>query len=132
MKKTLMKKIVAMAMALFVLTPVLTFSLPALAALDPWGGTKDEFADTTGLGERDPRNIAASVIRVILGFLGIVAVVIILLGGFKWMTAGGNEDKVGEAKKLIIAGIIGLVIILAAFAIATFVLNSLLSATTGT
>jgi len=83
------------------------------------------------LGERDPRDIAASVIRVILGFLGIVAVIIILLGGFKWMTAGGNEDKVGEAKKLITAGIIGLVIILAAFAIATFVLNSLLSATTG-
>jgi hypothetical protein len=54
-----------------------------------------------------------------------------LLGGFKWMTAGGNEDKVGEAKKLITAGIIGLVIILAAFAIATFVLSQLLSATTG-
>ncbi|MFH0956085.1 MAG: hypothetical protein V1801_02650, partial [Candidatus Falkowbacteria bacterium] len=72
-----------------------------------------------------PRAIAAQVINIILGFLGIVAVIIILLGGFKWMTAGGNEDKVGEAKKLITAGIIGLVIILAAFAIATFVLTQL-------
>jgi len=131
MKKTLFKKAVVLAMALFVLTPVMTFSLPALATdLDPWGGKQDVIKDTTGLGDRDPRDIAASVIRVILGFLGIVAVIIILLGGFKWMTAGGNEDKVGEAKKLITAGIIGLVIILAAFAIATFVLNSLLSATT--
>ena len=131
-----MKKIVVMAMALFVLTPVLSFSLPALAAttgdLNPWGSDqlKDNIKTTTGLGERDPRDIAASVIRIILGFLGIVAVIIILLGGFKWMTAGGNEDKVGEAKKLITAGIIGLVIIVAAFAIATFVLNSLISATT--
>jgi len=136
MKKTLFKKAVVLAMALFVLTPVLAFSLPVLAAtsdtLNPWGSDtlKDNIQTTTGLGARDPRDIAASVIRVILGFLGIVAVIIILLGGFKWMTAGGNEDKVGEAKKLITAGIIGLVIILAAFAIATFVLNSLLSATT--
>ncbi|MDP2736957.1 MAG: pilin [bacterium] len=133
MKKTLFKKAVVLAMALFVLTPVMTFSLPAMAEdLNPWGTDtlKDNIQTTTGLGERDPRDIAASVIRVILGFLGIIAVIIILLGGFKWMTAGGNEDKVGEAKKLITAGIIGLVIILAAFAIATFVLNSLLSATT--
>lgn len=124
-----------MAMALIVLTPVLSFSLPAIAAtgeLNPWGSDqlKDNVKTTTGLGERDPRDIAASVIRIILGFLGIVAVIIILLGGFKWMTAGGNEDKVGEAKKLITAGIIGLIIIVAAFAIATFVLNSLISATT--
>lgn len=114
------------------------FALPALAAdlVDPWGEdsggpSQGEIQGIIGLGDRDPRNIAASVINVALGFLGIVAVIIILLGGFKWMTAGGNEDKVGEAKKLIINGVIGLVIILAAFAIATFVLNSLISATVG-
>lgn len=131
MKKILLKKIMVMVMALIVLTPVLTFSLPAVAdELDPWGSNtlKNNVRDITGLGERDPRNIAASVIRIILGFLGIVAVVIILLGGFKWMTAGGNEDKVGEAKKLITAGVIGLVIIIAAFAIATFVLDALIGA----
>ena len=137
MRKAILRKIVVLAMALFILTPVFAFSLPASAAagdpLNPWGTDtlKDNVQETTGLGERDPRDIAASVINIILGFLGIVAVIIILLGGFKWMTAGGNEDKVGEAKKLITAGIIGLIIIIAAFAIATFVLNSLINATTG-
>ena len=97
--------------------------------LDPWGGKETNIGDELGLGNRDPREIAASVIRVILGFLGIIAVIIILLGGFKWMTAGGNEDKVGEAKKLIIAGVIGLIIILASWGIATFVINALVSAT---
>ena len=81
------------------------------------------------LGEEDPRTIAAGVINVILGFLGIIAVVIILLGGFKWMTAAGNEEKVEEAQKLIKAGIIGLVIILAAWGIASFVIRQLGSAT---
>ena len=136
MKKILLKKAMVWAMALIVLTPVMAFSLPALAVdpLNPWGtdDLKTSVQDTTGLGERDPRDIAASVIRVILGFLGIVAVIIILLGGFKWMTAGGNEENVASAKKMLIAGVIGLVIILSAYALATFVIKQIIGATTGT
>ncbi|QQS60420.1 hypothetical protein IPN41_00325 [Candidatus Falkowbacteria bacterium] len=96
-----------------------------------WGSnyTANDFQNTLGLGDEDPRDIAASVIRILLGFLGMIAVVIILLGGFKWMTAGGNEEKVGEARKLIIQGAVGLIIILAAFGIANFVINNLLEAT---
>jgi len=95
-----------------------------------WGcGGEDSIKDATGLGNKDPRAIAASVINVILGFLGIIAVVIILVGGFKWMTAQGNDDKVGEAKQLLTAGVIGLVIVLAAFGIAKFVIGALIGAT---
>ena len=72
---------------------------------------------------------SARIINVALGLLGIIAVVIILAGGFKWMTAGGNEDKVAEARKLIFAGIIGLAIILSAWAIARFVIENLATAT---
>lgn len=82
------------------------------------------------LGTQDIRVTVARIVNVAMGLLGIVAVVIILLGGFKWMTAGGNDEKVKEAKKLIVSGIIGLIIILTAYAIAQFVLNSLLNATT--
>lgn len=130
------KNILAFVLALNLLAiPALTFSVsPAHAQsgnLNLWGNNYNagNFAADTGLGQRDPRAIVASVIRVILGFLGIVAVIIILLGGFKWMTAGGNEDKVAEARKLIVSGIIGLVIIMAAFGIAQFVINSLMQAT---
>ena len=89
------------------------------------------FGDATGLGQGDLNDTIGSLIRAALGFLGVIAVVIILFGGFKWMTAGGNEEKVGEAKKLIIAGIIGLAIILSAYAIASFVITKLVGATTG-
>jgi hypothetical protein len=88
------------------------------------------FADETGLGQQDLKTGLGRLINVALGFLGIVAVIIILYGGFRWMTAGGNDEKVGEAKRLIIAGIIGLAIILASYAITTFVLQSLIDATT--
>lgn len=84
----------------------------------------------TALGNQDLRTTVARLINVALSLLGIVAVVIILIGGFKWMTAGGNEDKVAEARKLIFSGIIGLAIILSAWAIALFVINQLNQATT--
>jgi len=93
-------------------------------------GTADVSNGLQGsLSQKDPRTVVGQIITVVLGFLGVIAVGIILLGGFKWMTGGGNEDKVGEAKKLLGAGVIGLVIILSAWAIATFVIGSVFNAT---
>jgi hypothetical protein len=81
------------------------------------------------LGNEDPRSMAAKIINIVLTLLSIIAVVIVLLGGFKWMTAAGNEEKVSDAKKLLAAGVIGLVIILAAWGIANFALRELGEAT---
>lgn len=89
----------------------------------------DEFSDSTGLGTSDLQTTIGSLIRVALGFLGVIAVCIVLYGGFKWMTAGGNDEKVGEAKRLMISGLIGLAIIMSAYAIASFVIGAVLDAT---
>ncbi|OGH93707.1 MAG: hypothetical protein A2538_02360 [Candidatus Magasanikbacteria bacterium RIFOXYD2_FULL_41_14] len=90
------------------------------------------YGSYTGLGSRDVRDTVASIIRVALGLLGIVAVVIIIIGGFTWMTAGGNDEKVGEAKKWIFSGVIGLAIILSAYALANYVIAQLVTATSNT
>lgn len=89
------------------------------------------FATSAGLSSGDLPTTIASLIRVVLGVLGIIAVVIILIGGFKWMTSGGNDEKVKSARKVMTSGIIGLVIVLSAFAIAQFVLSSVVTATSG-
>ena len=129
-------KIYAWVMAMMIVLPVLTFALANVALADAnnmlWGGTEGNVQNTSGLGNEDPRAMAGSVIKVLLGFLGIIAVVIILYGGFKWMTAAGNEDAVSQAKKMIGSGIIGLIVILAAFAIAQFVISALYNATNAT
>ena len=118
-----MKKIVTLAIfaVIFALT-----AMPVLAAtLD----TGINYGTATGLGTKDIREGVMSIVNVLLGFLGILAIIIILWGGFRWLTSGGNEEKVGEAKKIITAGIIGLVIIFTAYAIATFVIEQLITAT---
>ena len=130
-----MKRLMSFLM-LAIIAPVFALALTAAPTLaqdvnDFWGN--DDIAGNIEndivLGNKDPREIAANVINVLLGFLGIIAVIIILAGGFKWMTAGGNQDKTDEAKKLIAAGAIGLVIVLASFGIAKFVISSLVTAT---
>ena len=82
-------------------------------------------AQNLGLGNADPRDAAVTLIKVIMTFLGIIAIVVILWGGFTWLTAGGNEDKVAQARKIIIAGVIGLIVILSAWAITAFVINQM-------
>jgi hypothetical protein len=90
-----------------------------------------EYATSIGLGTQDVRTTVSGVIRAFMGLLGIVAVCLILYGGFRWMTAMGSPEKVDEAKKIIIAGVIGLIIIFAAYAIAQFVINAIVSGTSG-
>ena len=77
----------------------------------------------TGLSGTDIRVIIAQIIRAVLGLLGIIALGIVIYGGWMYMTAAGNEDKVATAKKILVNGLIGLVIILSSFAIVQFVLN---------
>jgi hypothetical protein len=131
MNTKLLKNIVSFAVIMTVIVPVFAFALNANAQVDNllWGKQQANIENGLGLGNEDPRIIAASVVNIMLGFLGIIAVLIILLGGFKWMTAGGNEDSVGEAKKMMGAGVIGLVIVLASFGLAQFVINALYDAT---
>ena len=81
-----------------------------------------------GFSSQDVKVTIQNIVRIIVGFLGIITIIIILAGGFKWMTSAGSEDKIGEAKKLISAGVIGLIVVLAAYSIATFVVNSLAGA----
>jgi len=110
-------------MALTIIVP----TMPALA-LD----LGINAAENIGLGAANPKDVAVNIIHIVLGFLGLLAVIMILIGGFKWMTAGGNEDQVGEAKKIIIAAVIGLLIIIASWAITNFVITQFLGAMNNT
>jgi uncharacterized membrane protein len=64
-------------------------------------------------------------INIAFTLIGIVAVIIIIIGAIHYMTSQGDPSKVTTGKKTIIGGVIGLIIVLLAFAIVNFVLNSL-------
>ncbi len=130
MRDKLFKNIIKVVMIAFIMVPVLSLalSMPAFAQLNE-SNIGVPYAENLGLGNKDPRDMAVSIIQVVLGFLAIIVVLLILYGGFVWMTAGGNEDKIATGKKIITAGVVGLIIILAAWGIARFVVTVILNAT---
>ncbi|MBL7021959.1 hypothetical protein ISR92_01385 [Patescibacteria group bacterium] len=73
--------------------------------------------------EANPTNIVGSIIEIALGFLGIIFVILIIVSGYQWMTAGGNATTIETAKKRIINSVVGLLIVLTAFTITLEVLN---------
>jgi hypothetical protein len=65
--------------------------------------------------------IAGTIVGSLLALLGIVFMILIIYGGFRWMFARGNEQDVTKAKDIITQAIVGLIIVFSAYAIAQFV-----------
>jgi len=80
-------------------------------------------ANIGGLPTTNISEIVAKVVDVVLGFLGLIFVVLIIIGGFQWMTSAGSPEKVKSAKSLLTNATIGLLVILAAWGIAQFVFS---------
>ena len=98
----------------------------AIVGFSPHASAQVTFSDPLNgsLGSADLRATVISIISWALGLLALIAVVLVIYGGFVWMTAAGNEENVEKAKKIISAAVIGLIIILLAWAIVSFVGNT--------
>lgn len=96
---------------------------------DPLG---TDYGENTGLSDTDPRVIVGRIVQIFLGVLGIIALVLIVYGGFTIMTSAGNDEQVSKGKDILFYSVIGLVIILMAYSITNFLLDSLYQATTTT
>lgn len=125
----------AMLAIFLLLAPQTVFAQPAKGELAEQAVSAQElglyYGEATGLGTSDIRVIIVKIIRIGLGLLGIIALVIIIAGGVVWMTAGGSLDKIKIAKKILQNGVIGLAIILSAFAITQFIFSALLGGGAG-
>jgi hypothetical protein len=79
----------------------------------------------------DIRITIVKIINIVLGFLAIIFLTLVIVAGFKYMTAAGNEEKVKDAVKQIQQALIGLIIILAAWGITRFIIIRMLAAASG-
>lgn len=117
------KKLVFTAIIISLMVSV---ALPALAIETGLGQTAKEAGLNTGLAAKEPAEIIGYIIGIFLGFLGVIFVVLMVYGGYLWMTSYGNSQKVDKAKDLIVNAVLGLVVVIAAYAITSFVIKSLL------
>lgn len=89
------------------------------------------FAEKTGHSEQklfsDSESIASSlgtIIQYLLSFLGVIFMVLLVYGGILWMTARGNDQQLKKAQETIVQSIIGLIVIVSAYAISVLVINA--------
>lgn len=90
--------------------------------LDPLtkeGGVAEQ-AGYSPVNENSPRTIVANIVRIILGFTGIIFLILIITSGYQWMTSEGNEENIKKAKKRITNATIGLILIIFAYSIFSF------------
>lgn len=88
-------------------------------------------APSTGIaGASSLADLILLVINILLIFAGLIAVVMIVVGGFQYITAGGNEENSEKGKKVLINAVIGLVVVLLAFTIVR-VINATLTTDQG-
>ncbi len=126
------------SVAIFAIALGYQASIPTVQAANGWldraneGGLEEVAANAYGeTGEPKPLvEIVASIIKIMLGFLGLIFIVLIIVSGFQWMTAGGNEEQVQKATARIRNAVIGLFIVLASYGLTVFITKQITRATT--
>lgn len=83
---------------------------------------------TDPLGGATPQILIGKVINAVLGLVGSIALAMFVWGGFSWMTAGGNTEKVQKGKDIIIWATLGLVVIFLSYALVNFVIANVIGA----
>jgi len=118
-KTKIIFSIVAISLAFFSINPVLATNISG-TGLDTTAG--EAFGSAIPFsGGTSPATIIGQVVGALLTFTGVVFFILMIYGGFLWMTARGNEQQVEKAKDLITAAIVGLIIVISAYAITAFI-----------
>lgn len=122
-------KKVSIFQAVQVLAIVLTFTF-ALSTLAFAAYTAPD-CGTTGLPcQTSVSEFILRIINIALTVAGLIAVLFLIIGGFRYITSAGNEETAEQAKKIITNAIIGIVVIILSFVIVRVISNALVSGNT--
>lgn len=110
-------RILRVAFVLLLITAPMVVMAEPPPAFDPGGRISQE----TGLtSQGDLPSVTIRVVNIALSLLGLIATVFVIYGGYMYLTAGGNDDRLKSAKEIIKNAVIGLVIVLLSYAIVSF------------
>lgn len=80
-------------------------------------GGINEAEDVGGISDKNIRELVLDILRVVLSFMALAAVVVIVIAGIQLVVSGGNEEAKDKAKKIILYAVVGLLVIVIASAI---------------
>ncbi len=99
-----------------------TVSTVGAQGLKNAGNKLDTVSQKAGVEDfKNVENVVGVTLNALLGLLGLIFFILMVYAGFLWMGARGEEDKIQKAQKIIASALIGLFIVVAAYAITTLV-----------
>lgn len=113
-----------LAITLFFAQAAVAFDL----VFDPKIDSKQVLKEASKLGNADPGRIVFSFTNTALIFLGTLTLIMIIIAGFMWLFAAGEEEKIKKAKDLLQGAVIGLVIVLSSYGLAQYIFTALRNA----
>lgn len=75
-------------------------------------------------GQTGLRGIVLTIVNFFLTFLGLLAVIMVIYGGFLYVSSAGNEENVNKAKKILLYAVLGIVVIIISFALVNTILGA--------
>lgn len=126
-KSAVIKKIIIFIFLFFIFNINFCF---AANLKDAFGKPLQDAAGSAGAGYNTEsaataESMAALIIKTALSFIGVIFLLLAIYGGYMWMMARGNEQEVEKARNIIISAIIGLIIVVAAYAASYFIIQVL-------
>ena len=119
-----MKKLKVIALSLM-LTTLMFAPVLAQGNLNNASSLLKRSAGQAGVQQESPDVIVGTVINTFLTTVGLIFLLLMIYAGYLWMTARGEEAQVDKAKKIISNSLIGIVVVLSAFAITTLITSRL-------
>lgn len=126
MKKNLKSIFYLLALTAVLILPYFVF---AQASNNPMLQTMTNVATNGGYNTEDGgklSTIVSTIIQTALSLLGVIFIILTVIGGYRYMTAGGNDQNVEKAKNYIQRALIGVIITFSAWTIWTFLLEGLI------
>ena len=119
MRKNFKQLLILFCLIVILVLPYFVFAQSsALKKLETVGSTEGPYSAAT---ETSVSEILGTAVNVLLGMLGTIFIILIIIAGFNWMIAAGDEEKLTKAKNTIRRAIIGLLIVAASYAIWYFI-----------
>jgi hypothetical protein len=123
MKQKIVSKIKYYFPIAFLVMPFLAYAQSTVSNGLQTSGLQSIFG-TSGLnGSQSLSDLIVNVIRLMLLFAGAIAVVFVIIGGYQYIASGGNEETAEKGKKTLINAIIGIIVVVLAYAIINVIVN---------
>ena len=122
-----MKKISAIVASLAIMFGIVALPLASVVHADAASVIKGSVEEINDGNDTSLQDQIKTVVNVLLFILGVIAVIMIIIGGIRYTTSNGDQANVKAAKDIILYAVVGLVVAILAYAIVNFVLDSFAS-----